>query len=257
MKITEKHFLAEGRNWLRKGAACCGNVLLDLLYPRRCPICEQILEGRAERVCPSCQRRLPYIREPLCKKCGKPLEREEQELCRDCGKARHSFVCGRSVFLYEKAFRRSVNRMKFQNRREYLDFYAQEMAGAGEKYLKRWNPAVILPVPMNARKRRERGFDQSRLLALKLSRLTGIPADTKSLMRIRYTLPQKSLDARQRKENLKDAFALRENAGIPEPVLLVDDIYTTGATIDEISNVLHKNGIHQIYFLVLCTGKGK
>lgn len=257
MKEIRKQFLSEGRKRLLKGAARCGNALLDLLYPRRCPICEQILTGKQERVCPDCRRKLPYIREPLCKKCGKPLERQEQELCRDCGKTGHGFVCGRSIFLYEKSFRRSVSRMKFQNHREYLDFYAEEMAKAGKKYLERWRPAVILPVPMNARKRRERGFDQSRLLALKLEHLTGIPADTKSLMRIRYTLPQKDLDMRQRKENLKNAFALREAACLSEPVLLLDDIYTTGATIDEICKILHKNGIRQIYFLTLCTGKGK
>lgn len=227
------------------------------MYPRRCPLCERVLGLREGLVCASCAERLPYIREPVCKKCGKPLEREEQELCPDCARGVHAFVCGRSVFLYEKAFRRSVGRMKFQNRREYLDFYAEAMAKQGKQFLDRWKPAVILPVPMNERKRRRRGFDQSRLLAVRLARLTGIPADTENLVRIRDTRPQKDLDARQRKENLKDAFALKEGARIPEPVLLVDDIYTTGATLDEISRLLQRHGISRIYFLVLSTGKAK
>ena len=257
LEKTEKNIFADVRKMMRKSMSACGNGLLDLFYPRRCPICEEILAFREGRICTVCRKRLPYIKEPFCKKCGKPVGREEQELCQDCGKIQHGFVCGRSVFLYEKAFRRSVNRMKFQNRREYLDFYAEEMAKAGETYLSRWKPAVIIPVPMNRKKRRERGFDQSRLLAVRLARLTGIPVNTKSLVRIRYTLPQKDLDARQRKENLKDAFTLRKQAHIPEPVLLVDDIYTTGATIDEICKTLRKNQIRRIYFLALCTGKGK
>lgn len=200
---------------------------------------------------------MPYIREPVCMKCGKPLGRPEQEYCLDCQRVQHRFICGRAIFLYEKSFRRSVHRMKFGNHREYLDFYAEEMVRAGAGYLKRWKPRVILPVPMNERKRRERGFDQSRILAEKISRMTGIPLDSKSLIRNRYTRPQKELDAKERRQNLQNAFTLRPESELREPVLLIDDIYTTGSTLDSICKTLEENGIHQIYFLVLCTGKGK
>lgn len=233
------------------------DALLDLLYPRRCPICEKILEKKEGLVCGKCRERLPYIREPLCKKCGKPLNRQEQEYCPDCGKTEHEFVCGRSIFLYEKEFRRSVHRMKFQNRREYLDFYAREMAESGKMFIRQIQPGVLIPVPMHPRKRRERGFDQSRLLARKVGALAGIPVETKALARNRYTLPQKQLDARERRANLRGAFSLREGVPIREPVLLIDDIYTTGATLDEVCRTLKRAGITRIYFLALCTGKGK
>lgn len=234
-----------------------GSILLDLLYPRRCPLCERIVTRREGNICGACKRKLPYIREPLCKKCGKPLEEEEREYCRDCECGKHRFVCGRSVFLYEKEFRRSVHRMKFENRREYLDFYAQEMAAAGAKLAKSCGIRVLIPVPMNRKKRRERGFDQSRILAEKIGAILGIPVDAESLVRNRYTRPQKELDAVGRKNNLRGAFTLREGARIPEPVLIIDDIYTTGATVDEICRTLQTAGVSRIYFLALCTGKGK
>lgn len=233
-----------------------GQILLDLLYPRRCPICQRILAGREGLVCADCRKRLPYIREPRCMKCGKPLDRREQEYCPDCERGGHEFIRGRSVFLYEKGMRKSVHRMKFQNRREYLDFYAEEMARAGGDFIRQVSPRVLVPIPMHPRKRRERGFDQSRLLAEKLGELTGIPVE-RGVIRNRYTLPQKQLDARERKANLRGAFSLREGVRLQEPVLLIDDIYTTGATVDEVCRTLHGAGITRIYFLGLCTGKGK
>lgn len=231
--------------------------LLNLLYPPRCPICERILLRREGRVCGNCRKELPYLTEPICKKCGKPLDQEEQEYCLTCEQENHEFICGRAIFSYEKAFRQSVQRMKFKNRREYLEFYSEEMVREGEKYLLQWKPKTILAVPMNRKKRRERGFDQSELLAEKVSRLSGIPMARRVLLRSRYTLPQKELDAKERKKNLKGAFELKRDAKLQEPVLLIDDIYTTGATMDAICKTLKKSGIHRIYFLVLCAGKGK
>lgn len=234
-----------------------GNKVLDLFYPPRCPICDKILPQGSGHICGNCRRGLPYLSEPICKKCGKPLQREEQEYCETCEQETHDFICGRAIFLYEGAFRQSVQRMKFKNRREYLDFYSEEMVREGEKYLRNWQPRTIIPIPMNARKRRERGFDQSFLLAKKVSRLSGIPMMENRLIRWRYTLPQKELNAKERRNNLKDAFKLREGVQIQEPVLLIDDIYTTGATIDAACRTLKKSGIHRIYFLSLCAGNGK
>lgn len=242
---------------IREAAYAAGRALLDLLYPPRCPLCERILSRGERRVCFECRKTLPYLTEPLCKKCGKALRSQEQEYCLDCETQKHEFVQGRAVFLYEKNMRHSIHRMKFQNHREYLDFYAEEMADRGSVWLKHWGIRTILPVPAHRRKRRERGFDQSILLARKLGRLLEIPLQSGALVRSRYTLPQKLLNARERKENLKGAFVLREECRIQEPVLLVDDIYTTGATMDAVCRELKKHGINRIYFLVLCAGKGK
>ncbi len=234
-----------------------GHILLDALYPRRCPLCEQILTDRAALACPACAGKLPFLREPLCKCCGRPLAAPEEEYCAECRQVKHAYREGRAVFLYEKRVRVALMRMKFQNRREYADFFAWAMASGARAYLQRIHPDEIVPVPMHRRKIRERGFDQCALLARRLSGRTGIPVREDLLVRSRYTKPQKGLDRTERRSNLSGAFALREGTKPGERILILDDIYTTGSTIDEVSRVLLAGGAKEVYFLTLCIGKGK
>ncbi|MCD7746041.1 MAG: ComF family protein [Lachnospiraceae bacterium] len=237
-----------------------GDTAVRLLYPPRCPLCDQIRPARSAQynlVCESCRPSLPWISEPACMKCGKPLAREESEYCEDCMRTRHLFDQGRAAFAYSGALRHSVYRMKFQNRRDYLDFYAEAMVRAGQRCLELWHPQVIVPVPMHWKKRATRGYNQSELLAVRISRLTGIPCDKKLLRCIRYTGNQKELNRRERLQNLKGSFAVRMPEPSQERVLLIDDVYTTGSTMDEAARALRDAGVRQIYFLTICTGKGK
>ena len=248
----------------RDRTAVLVNIAVQTLYPSRCPLCGGIMPVRTqlprkmhytELVCRNCTGKLPWITEPFCKKCGKPLESMIREYCTDCGRRKHRFIAGRSIFLYEGEFRDSVLQMKFHDHREYIDFYAAAMAEAGRSFLRGEAIRMILPVPMNSRKRRERGFDQCRLLAERFSERAGIPVNRSSLIRTKYTRAQKGLDLYQRKENLREAFSVREAEKISEPVLLLDDIYTTGSTVDACCEALLKCGIREIYFLALCTGR--
>lgn len=245
---------------LKKGRKRCKemilDLILDLLYPRRCPLCEEILLPKEGLVCEKCRKKLPYIREPLCKKCGKKIRSWEQEYCSGCQGGGHLFCEGRAVFVYEKSLRRSIGRMKFQNRREYADFYAGEMGAVYKKSLRRWKIRTVIPVPMYAKKARRRGYDQSVLLAKKFGEVTGIPTAEGCLVRNRETLPQKELDAGERKKNLRGAFSIKKPELVREPVLLIDDIYTTGATVDAACQALQRQGISRIYFLVLAAGNG-
>ena len=231
-----------------------GEIILDLLYPPVCAICGQILKHPRQRVCEKCRRALPVIRDPYCLKCGKPLPDETMEYCEDCSTRRHLFQRGRCCFRYDGDFRESVLRMKFHDRRDQIDFYAEAMAVYGKEFLQEVQPAVILPVPMHKRKQKERGYDQCRILAQKLSARTGIPAVCDAVVRNRYTLPQKGLSLHERQKNLMNAFEVVKPERLKEPVLLVDDIYTSGATMDALSQTLLRCGIHEIYFLALCTG---
>ena len=228
--------------------------ILDILYPPRCPVCHGIVQGR-KGICPSCRKRLPYIQEPKCKKCGKEVEKNEQEYCRDCQRFAHSFDKGQSVFAYDPVMRRSITMFKYHNRREYAKFYAKEMQKQCERFLKTCEPEVILPVPVHKRKKRQRGFNQAELVAKELGKLVGIPVDTDYLYRKELTTPQKELTRQQRKLNLQKAFAIRETGRYYERILLVDDIYTTGATIDAISEILRENQSKFIFFLTICVGR--
>lgn len=228
--------------------------ILNILYPERCPVCHGILQGK-NFVCPSCRQKLPYIKEPKCKKCGKEVEKEEQEYCRDCQRFSHSFDKGGAVFAYDQLMRKSISMFKYHNRREYARFYAAEMYEHCRHFLNTCNPDVILPVPIHRQKKRQRGFNQAELVAKKLGKMMKVPVDSKYLIRREKTVPQKELSRQKRKANLKQAFKVNKTNRTYERVLIVDDIYTTGATIDAISEILRENQVKIIFFLTICVGR--
>lgn len=228
--------------------------ILELLYPARCPVCHGIVRGRGN-VCDPCRKHLPYIAEPKCKKCGKEIERPEQEYCEDCQRFAHGFDLGASVFAYDEVMRRSISQFKYHNRREYADFYAEEMQAHCGRFLEIAEPDVILPVPLHSVKKRQRGFNQTELVAKRLGKRINIPVDNDYLIRKEKTTPQKELTRRQRKENLRKAFALKGQKRVYSKVLLIDDIYTTGATVDAISELLKENGTKYVFFLTICVGR--
>ena len=230
--------------------------ILEILYPVRCPVCHGILKGK-DGICPDCRKRLHYIKEPKCKKCGKQIEKAEQEYCRDCVRFSHAFDRGAAVFVYDDTMRRSVSMFKYHNRREYAKVYAAEMYANCEHFLKMASPEVILPVPIHRLKKRQRGFNQAELMAKELGKLMKLPVDTRYLIRKEKTIPQKELTRQQRKTNLKEAFDVCENGKYYKRVLLIDDIYTTGATMDAISEILRENQTKIIFFLTLCVGRNE
>lgn len=230
--------------------------ILDILYPPRCPVCHGIVRGK-DRVCGKCRRLLSYVAEPQCRKCGKGLAKQEQEYCCDCQRFPHAYTAGAAVFAYDEVMRRSIAMFKYHNRREYAVFYAEEMYRRFARRLAFWKPQVIIPVPVSRKKKRQRGFDQAELLAKQLGRLIGIPADLSYIVRREDTIPQKELTRQQRKANLRGAFALRGGAKRYERVLLVDDVYTTGATVDAVSEILRENQTKFIYFLTICVGRNE
>lgn len=230
-------------------------MLLGLLFPRRCPVCDEIVPlGRY--VCEECETRLSYIKEPSCKKCGKQLEEEAREYCMDCEKKVHAFRQGKAVFSYQKDMKESMYRFKYANRREYADFYAKTAAERYGMWIKRKGIDVIIPVPMYGGKKRKRGYNQAESFAKSLEREIKIPADKKLVRRIKNTVPQKQLNDRQRRENLKGAFQLRTNIVKYRKILLVDDIYTTGSTADAVAECLRMAGAKEVYVLSICIGAG-
>ncbi len=230
--------------------------MLDCLYPPKCPICDEILAQKSSLICPACRRALPVVREPLCRTCGRPLPSAEQEQCGECALRVHAYLQGRSVFVYEGQLRDALMRMKFQNRREYLDFFAMAMVQYAQGWLGRICPEALVPVPMHPKKKKERGFDQCAILAKKVSGLSGIPVREDLVRRIRYTLPQKGLDLKSRYENMKDAFEVPAGVLVPETVVLIDDIYTTGSTVDALAEVFRRNGAHAVYVFTVSIVKG-
>lgn len=210
--------------------------------------------------CGRCEKKLKSLlaEEPRCMKCGKPLRSMEQEYCRDCGHTKHIFDQGAALWLHKEPVNLSVYQFKFHNQRAFGRFYAAEMAKRFKAELIRWKPELILPVPLHPSKRRKRGYNQAAIVAKELGRLTGIAVDVKLLKRVRGTTPQKSLNPEDRKRNIAGAFSLGGGSKDlrRKRVLLIDDIYTTGSTMDEAAKVLKKAGAEKVFYLTISIGQG-
>lgn len=188
-------------------------------------------------------------------KCGKELEDEETEYCSDCMRHRHLFDSGRAVFAY-KSMSDSIYRFKYKGRQEYAAYYAECMAGRLGEWIVRRKPDALVPVPIHASKRHLRGYNQAELLAKGLGRILHIPVETNLIKRMRKTSPMKDLSVSERQNNLKRAFKICRNDVKLNTIIIIDDIYTTGSTIDALSYELRSAGVGHIYFVTLAIGKG-
>lgn len=230
-------------------------ALFSIFFPRRCPVCDEvILYGKD--ICEECQGKVPYVKEPSCKKCGKALEDERKEYCGDCGKKKHYFKQGKAVFSYQKGMKLSMYRFKYAGRREYAAFYARSTKEKYGDWISRREIDVIVPVPMYPKKKRARGYNQAEIFAKSLGEQLELPVETRLIRRVKNTIPQKELNDKQRKDNLKGAFQLETNIVKYSKILLVDDIYTTGSTVDAMAKCFLEAGIEEIYFLSVCIGEG-
>lgn len=196
------------------------------------------------------------VEQPYCFKCGKPLAIANDEYCFDCGKYKKSFAFARSVFVYDEVTKPSMTAFKYKNRREYSQFYVDKAVEKYGELLINLNLDGIVPVPVHSKKRKERGYNQAELLAKGIGKKLEIPVYPNYLVRNQYTMPQKELNNIERLKNLEKAFHISENIVKLNHILVVDDIYTTGATLEACSRILLKRGIEKVYGLTICTGYG-
>ncbi|HPT78789.1 MAG TPA: ComF family protein [Candidatus Atribacteria bacterium] len=232
------------------------SAALDLIYPRvYCELCGSPLEKSAHSgFCGTCHASLPFIAGPRCHKCGKPLKTEADRLCPDCFSIEHAFEAGLPVFEYIEPVRGLVHRYKYD--REYhlgrsLAYFMAELYRASG-----WKAQIAIPVPLHKNKLKTRGFNQALLLAEYLAHKCRIACLDGVLVRRVDTGTQTRLSRREREENLRDAFHVVKPSKIAgKDILLIDDIYTTGATVDNCSKALKNAGAGAVYVLTLATGR--
>lgn len=227
---------------------------IDLLFPRRCPVCDRPVRPAGGQICRECRPKLQYVRQPLCMKCGKPLN-SRAEYCFDCAHKKHLYDRGVCLYQYGSV-RQTVYRFKYAGRREYARFLGGEMAAGLGKLLLSWKPDGLIPVPLHPARLRRRGYNQAALLAAEIGRCLEIPVYENWIVRCRNTKPQKLLDGRARQNNLKRAFKIVQNDVKLKTIIVIDDIYTTGSTVDEIAGLCRQNGVEKVYFAALSVGSG-
>lgn len=241
------------------------NILTELLFPRRCPVCDDVIrmrpgkkkqkDGEWNKICPECVAKLVPVGQPWCLKCGKPLKNAEQEYCHDCSRGNHVFTAGRAVFTYDSAAA-SLYRFKYGGRQEYAECYGALAARllSEDKRLK--TAQAIVPVPLHPVRQRKRGYNQAALFARVLGTAWSIPVREDLVVRCKNTEPLKQLNPIQRQNNLKKAFKMMQNDVKLNTIIIVDDIYTTGSTMDAVAKVFSDAGVHKIYFVTLAAGNG-
>ena len=230
------------------------NVLLDLIFPSRCAVCDTVLGWGEQEICGECKQKIKYLEQPTCFKCGKTVKAEE-EYCYDCREKEHYFISGAAVFSYQY-IRLSLYRFKYLGRQEYAHFYGGQMAYRMEEKRKQWKPDALLPVPLHKKKLKKRGYNQAELIARELGRYWGIPVITNLVVRSKNTRPMKEIVGTDRQNNLKKAFKLGVNDVKLNAIIVIDDIYTTGSTIDAVSKLCLESGIRNVYFLTVSIGHG-
>lgn len=236
--------------------------LENILFPRRCPVCGEIVVPEGELICRACIPKLSAVREPICRKCGKEVLAEHEEYCMDCMRHRRTFESGAALLNYNKAAQKSMAAIKYKNRREYLDFYSSAMEYRFGERVRFWKAEALIPVPVHPSRLRKRGFNQAEELADRLGRGWKLPVDKGLLIRTKKTVPQRDLNPAERLKNLQEAFQVsRDRRGGQDRIwkcaVLVDDIYTTGSTMEACARVLKEAGVREVHFLAVCIGNGR
>ncbi len=221
-----------------------GGIALNLLFPQWCVGCGK----KGDFICHSCRRSLPRIMPPLCPRCGKP--QSSGILCSSCVSWQAEIDGIRSPFRFDGVMRQAIHQLKYRNLRtlaallaRLLNDYLITSPVPGE---------VLVPVPLHRKRLRERGYNQSSLLARELGKLTSLPVVDDCLIRQRHAPPQtRTSTVDERQSNVADAFACGDQRLRDKQVLLIDDVSTSGATLDACAAALKAAGATSVWGLVL------
>ncbi|MEI6084691.1 MAG: ComF family protein [Verrucomicrobiota bacterium] len=229
---------------------------VDLVYPRNCQFCETPLtEEQRGVICPVCLALAKPIEPPFCRRCALPFDGklDDQIDCGYCQDLKFHFTRAFAACRAEGVVRDCIHRLKYDRQMFYVTHLAAWLAGAGQRWIDWTQVDAIVPVPLHPLKERSREFNQAEVLARELSRTVGRPLLAKSVRRVKPTKTQTRLDAKSRRENMRGAFAARDTlAG--QRLVLVDDVFTTGATLDACANVLLSSGATNVIALTVARG---
>ncbi len=224
---------------------------LDLLLPPSCVHCK----AANSWLCQTCFSKIPFITTAVCKRCGTPTPVDAPLLCRQCKNNPLQYIDGIRVASYfeDNPIRSAIHALKYRNHRAFTAVLGEILTNTYQQYCLAAD--VIVPVPLHKSRLRERGYNQSRLLAGQLGNLLGLPINTVTLQRIRKTESQMALGADERHKNVADAFACSDKQLQNQKILVVDDVCTTGSTLDFCAAALKESGATSVWGLTLAKAR--
>lgn len=244
---------------LQRGRRAAIDAAIDLVYPPQCVACgEQFAASTGDRaLCGDCQAAIDSLRHPYCRRCGTTRTNNETVPCHTCAKQRFRFDRVVRIGPYEGVLRDYVLRMKHVADEPLCLAIARVLAGDCASELTNWMPDLVAPVPMFWLRRVGRRTSSAAMLASVMGRQLQVPVEPRLLVRRRNTLPQGDLTASQRQANVRGAFTLRRPRLVADRrILLVDDVLTSGATLNEASRVLRRGGACEIGVIVVARTEG-
>ncbi len=234
--------------------------LLNFIFPLDCKICEKpIRESKGYSICEDCFKTIELIERPYCIKCGKPLipsvffKQNREILCLDCKRKKYSFEFSRSTGIYDKVLKKCIHLFKYYGEKKLAKPLGKLMVDylvKNDEFKKRID--LIIPVPLHKNDLRKRGFNQSILLCRVIGNYFSISVGEKVLIKKKLTPFQANLSKKEREKNILRAFLVEKPKEIKgKNILILDDVFTTGATVEECTKELMKARAKNIFVLTL------
>ena len=239
------------------------NAVLNWIYPQPCPVCNEIIQG-GHGICSECHKKLTPITGAGCIKCGKAVEHRGSK-CEDCEGKPFCFEKNISAFVYDSLLRRAIHGFKYSFNPYSASVFGREMgmrlveSEHSVFFSEHRNEFVVISVPLHKARLKKRGYNQSEILAKEVASALGMPFVKDCIERTRNTVPQSEIrQIDERTKNIKDAFSVaRPDILKTNNVLIVDDIYTTGATINELSKAIKSVSDKRIFAVTLAISSGR
>lgn len=232
------------------------NSFLAFIFPSYCLICDSPLREDERIICGNCWARMEIISDNFCQLCGCPIG-PGRLICDSCRRGGHYFSFNRSLGPFNQRYQILIHSLKYERMTNLTTKLGEKLVFLlrGEP---RFAPAQgIVPVPLHPTKLRERGYNQSLLLAREVSRRSGFPLIDDGLRRVKRTKSQTKLTFEERVENVKGAFKVGSKERIEgKRLILVDDVFTTGSTLNSCAEALINGGAKEVYGLTLAIAKG-
>jgi len=227
------------------------NGFLNLCFPPVCLHCHEQIPDQTFWLCGNCQQRLQPVPEAHCPKCGCP---SDTEACPNCAEMHYAFDRAVSLYLYEGAIKTVIHNLKYSGFSRIADWLANIAFQTIQADTDLQSVDMVCPVPLHRVRQRERGYNQSALIARAMAVKLQKPFQEHILVKNRNTASQTAMSRTARLSNVRGSFRMGKSAVRGKRILLVDDVFTTGSTVNEASRTLRAAGAAQVFVLTICHG---